>query len=101
MTYNLNPEEKAFSYTPKELFDCVTRIIAHPHKVITEHDKARAMAIFVVFSDYLANFTESDNNHGHLIYESDSTDFEGYVLELLGKNKPMDFYRPDVNELLK
>lgn len=99
--YGLDPEVKAFSYTREELFECITKIVAHPHKTITEHDKARAMAIFVTFSDYLANYTESDNNHGQVVYESDSTDFEGYVLQLLGKNKPMDFYQVDVDELLK
>jgi hypothetical protein len=97
----LNEEAPAFSYTPEELFNTIMCIVAHPHKTLTEHDKARAMAIFVTFSDYLANYTESDNNHGHVIYESDSTDFEGYVLGLLGKNKPMDFYQVDVDELLK
>lgn len=97
----LNEEAPVFSYTLEELFNVIMCIVAHPHKTLTEHDKARAMAIFVTFADYLGNYTESDNNFGHVIYESDSTDFEGYVLGLLGKNKPMDFYRIDVNELLK
>ncbi len=97
----LNEEAPAFSYTPAELFNVIMCIIAHPHTTLNEHDKARAMAVFLTFADYLGNFTESDNNFGHCIYESDSTDFEGYVLQLLGKNKPMDFYHPDVNELLK
>ena len=100
MTYKLDENAKAFSYTKEELFDCITRIVAHPHTVVTEHDKARAMAIFLTFADYLDNYTESDNNHGHLIYESDSTDFEGYVLHLLGKDKPLDFYRPDAEKIL-
>ena len=100
MTYKLNPEVSAFSYTPAELFDCITRIIAHPHTAITQHDKTRAMAVFLTFADYLNNYTESDNNHGHLIYESDATDFEGYVLQLLGKDKPLDFYIPDVDKIL-
>ena len=101
MTYKLDENAKAFSYTKEELFDCITRIVAHPHTVVTEHDKARAMAIFLTFADYLDNYTESDNNHGHLIYESDSTDFEGHVLHLLGKDKPLDFYRPDAEKILK
>ena len=98
--YKLNEEAKAFSYTREELFDCVARIVSHPHTVVTDHDKARAMAIFLTFADYLGNFTESDNNHGHVIYESDSTDFEGHVLQLLGKNKPMDFYHTDADKIL-
>ena len=97
----LNEEAPAFSYTLPELFNVIMCIIAHPHKTLTEHDKARAMAVFLTFADYLGNYTESDNNFGQVIYESDSTDFEGYVLHLLGKDKPFDFYRPDVNEILK
>jgi len=96
----LNEEAPAFSYTLPELFNVIMCIIAHPHQTLTEHDKSRAMAVFLTFADYLGNYTESDNNHGHVIYESDSTDFEGYVLQLLGKNKPMDFYRTDADKIL-
>jgi 2-keto-4-pentenoate hydratase len=85
MTYSLNQEAKAFSYTPEELFDCITRIVAHPHKTITEHDQSRAMAIFLTFSDYLDNYTESDNSGGFCVYESDNTDFEGYVMGLMNE----------------
>ena len=87
MTYSLNQEAKAFSYTREELFECITKIVAHPHTVVTDHDKARAMAIFVTFADYLGNYTESDNNHGHCVYESDATDFEGLVLEMLDEDQ--------------
>jgi len=95
----LNEDAPAFSYTPAELFNVIMCIIAHPNPTLTEHDKARAMAVFLTFADYLDNYTESDNNFGHIIYESDSTDFEGYVLQLLGK-KPLDFFKPDVEKIL-
>jgi len=85
MTYKLNEEAKAFSYTREELFECITKIVAHPHKTITEHDKSRAMAIFLTFSDYLDNYTESDNSGGFCVYESDNTDFEGYVMGLMNE----------------
>jgi len=85
--YKLNEEAKAFSYTREELFDCITRIVAHPHTVVTDHDKARAMAIFLTFDDYLGNYTESDNNHGHCVYECDAIDFEGLVLEMLDEDQ--------------
>ena len=87
MTYKLDENAKAFSYTREELFDCVARIVSHPHTVVTDHDKARAMAIFVTFADYLGNYTESDNNHGHCVYESDATDFEGLVLQMLDEDQ--------------
>ena len=87
MTYKLDENAKAFSYTREELFDCVARIVSHPHTVVTDHDKARAMAIFVTFADYLGNYTESDNNHGHCVYESDATYFEGLVLQMLDEDQ--------------
>jgi hypothetical protein len=46
MTYNLNPETKAFSYTREELFKCITNIVAHPHNTITEHDQSRALQLW-------------------------------------------------------
>ena len=90
----------AKNYNPAELFECVTRIVAHPYAVYTSHDKARAMAIFLVFADYLGNYTESDNNGGHYVYESDATDFEGFVLELLNDPK-LTHGDLNVEELLK
>jgi hypothetical protein len=86
------------NYTPEALFDCVAKIVAHPHTVITDHDKARAMAIFLTFADYLANYTESDNDGGYYVYESDATDFEGFVLQELGKE---GYKEIGIEELLK
>ena len=37
----------------KELFEIVTKIIASPHTAITEHDKRRAIQVFLAFDDYL------------------------------------------------
>ena len=86
------------TYTPEALFDCVAKLVAHPHTVITDHDKARAMAVFLTFADYLGNFTESDNNGGHYVYESDYTDFEGFVMERLGESSHKEI---SIEELLK
>jgi hypothetical protein len=36
-----------------ELFDIITKIIASPHTTITEHDKRRAVQVFLGFDDYL------------------------------------------------
>jgi hypothetical protein len=96
--YKLDENAKVFSYTREELFDCITRIVAHPHTSITQHDKARAMAIFLTFADYLGNYTESDNNHGHYVYECDATDFDGYVMEMLDFK---DYSEVNVQEILK
>ena len=79
MTYNLNLEAKAFSYTREELFECITKIVAHPHTAITKHDQSRALAIMVVFDDYLANFTHRDGDGEYYIPECDATDFTDFV----------------------
>jgi len=96
--YKLDPEAKAFSYTREELFNTIKSIVAHPHTVVTDHDKARAMAIFLTFADYLGNYTESDNNHGHYVYECDATDFDGYVMEILNLK---DYSEVNLQEILK
>ena len=92
MTYSLNQEAKAFSYTREELFECITKIVAHPHTAITKHDQSRALAIMVVFDDYFTNYTESDNNGGYYVAERDSTDFTDFVRFKLGID---DYFRFD------
>ena len=98
MTYSLNEEAKAFSYTREELFDCVARIVAHPHTVITDHDKARTMAIFLAFDDYFGNYTESDFEGGHCVYERDATDLVGFVMEMLNEE---NYGKLKAEEILK
>jgi hypothetical protein len=39
--------------TKDELFDIVTKMIASPHTAITEHDKRRAIQVFLAFDEYL------------------------------------------------
>ena len=39
--------------TTQELFEYITKIIASPHTTITEHDKRRAIIVFLGFDDYL------------------------------------------------
>ena len=98
MTYKLDPEAKAFSYTREELFTTITKIVAHPHKTITEHDQSRALAIMVVFDDYFTNFCESDNNGGYYVYEREQTDFIDFVRFKLGID---DYDAVNVDEVLK
>ena len=93
MTYKLNSEAKAFSYTREELFTTITNIVEHSSSA-----EARALAIFTVFEDYLTNFCESDNNGGYCVYEQQSTDFTDFVRSKLGIG---DYDAVDVNEVLK
>jgi len=39
--------------TKDELFEMVTKIIASPHTTITEHDKRRAIQVFLGFDEYM------------------------------------------------
>ena len=98
MTYKLNPEAKAFSYTRENLFECITKIVAHPHKTLTSHDESRALAIMVVVEDYFTNYVQSDNNGGYCVYECTATDLTDFVRSKLG----IDAYDAvDVDEVLK
>jgi hypothetical protein len=94
----LTQKKKAFSYTREELFNTITKIVAHPHKTITDHDKSRALSIFVLFDDYLTNFCESDNNGGHYVYEQAATDFTDFVRFKLGID---DYDHVNVDGILK
>lgn len=96
--YTLNPEAKPFSYTREELFECITKIVAHPHKTITEHDQSRALAIMLVFDDYFSNYTESDNDGSYFVYERDELDFEDFVRYKLGIS---DYDAVNADEILK
>ena len=93
MTYKLDPEKKAFSYTREELFTTITNIVSHSSSA-----EARALAILLVFDDYFTNYTESDNNGGYYVYERDETDFTDYVRFKLGIS---DYDAVDVDEVLK
>ena len=39
--------------TEQELFETITKIVASPHTTITEHDKRRAIQVFLAFDDFL------------------------------------------------
>ena len=93
MTYKLNSEAKAFSYTREELFTTITNIVEHSSSA-----ESRALAIFTVFDDYLTNFCESDNNGGYCVYEQQSTDFTDFVRFKLGIS---DYDAVDIDEVLK
>jgi hypothetical protein len=77
--YKLNEDAPAFSYTREELFQVITKIVAHPHHTVTEHDQSRSLAIMLVFDDYFTNYTQSDNSGGYCVYECDATDLTDFV----------------------
>ena len=92
MTYGLNSEAPAFSYTREELFNCITKIVSHSSSA-----EARALAILVVFDDYFTNYTESESS-GHCVYEQDATDFIDFVRFKLGID---DYDAVSTDDILK
>ena len=93
MTYELNQEAKAFSYTREELFTTIVNIVAHSSSA-----EARALAIFTVFDDYFTNYVQSDNNGGYCVYECDAMDFTEFVRFKLCID---DYDGVDVDDVLK
>jgi hypothetical protein len=60
-----------------ELFDYVTKVIASPHTAITEHDKRRAIQVFLGFDDYLIDALDGYCDAGCEI------DFGAYAAKIL------------------
>ena len=61
--------------TEAELFDYITHIIASPHTAIIEHDKRRAISVFLAIEEFLMdNVPEycGDTEFGEI-------DFGGYA----------------------
>ena len=65
----------------EELFEKVTRVIAHPHTTITEHDRERAAKVFLLFDSYLKEMVMGfeDEDCPSLLFD----DHAQYVLDRL------------------
>lgn len=65
--------------TKQELFDVFTRIVAHPHTVITEHDKIRAGMLFNALEEYNSFHMECQEDCGCWINDGEHLDFQEYI----------------------
>ena len=92
MTCSLNKDALSFSYTREQLFTCVKNIISQDRSA-----EARALAVFCVLEDYLANFTERGGDGEYYIPESDSVDFLDFVRFKLGVD---NYSEVSVDEIL-
>ena len=63
--------------TIDELFEIITKVIASPHTAITEHDKRRAIQVFLGFDDYLIDALDGYCEVGCEI------DFGAYAVKIL------------------
>jgi hypothetical protein len=79
MDLEINQDQKAFSMPVSHLFEVVCRIIAHPHKVQTSHDKQRAAKIFLALQDYVGNHTQCYEDSGCFVDRDPALDFDTYV----------------------
>ena len=65
--------------TKAELFNHITHIIASPHTAITEHDKRRAVQVFLGFDEYLVDVDVAAGRCD----VGDEYDFCSYATEIL------------------
>lgn len=89
MTLEINQNQKAFSIQLEELFDVITNIVSHPHKVQTSHDKQRAAKIFLAIQDYVSNHVQGWEDIGHYVMSEPALDFDTYV-ESIFDEKELD-----------
>ena len=92
MTLEINQDQKAFSMPVSHLFEVITDIVAHPHTVITSHDKQRAAKIFLALQDYVGNHVQGIEGFGHFVYSEPALDFDTYV-ESIFDEKELDEIR--------
>jgi hypothetical protein len=89
VTLKINQNQKAFSIQLEELFEVITHIVSHPHKVQTSHDKQRAAKIFLALQDYVSNHVEGQEGFGHFVMSEPALDFDTYV-ESIFNEKELD-----------
>jgi hypothetical protein len=88
----INQDQKAFSMPVSHLFEVITNIVAHPHKVQTTHDKQRAAKIFLALQDYVGNYTQCYEDSGCFVDRDPALDFDTYV-ESIFDEKEMEEIR--------
>jgi hypothetical protein len=79
MTLEINADQEAFSISMEELFNVVTKIVAHPHTAIVSHDKQRAAKIFLALQDYVSNHVQGWEDIGHYVMSEPALDFDTFV----------------------
>lgn len=78
--------QKQSEYLPMnldELFDHITRQVAHPHKTITEHDIRRAILIFISFSEYVLDHWQDSGDQNNAWVDMKDLNFCDYATKKL------------------
>jgi hypothetical protein len=69
--------EQQMNITMKQFFDMVAKTIAEPHTIITEHDKRRAIRVFLYLDEFMME------NVPEYCEEGCEIDFGGYAAGVL------------------
>jgi hypothetical protein len=83
----INQDQKAFSMPVSHLFEVIQNIVAHPHKVLTTHDKQRAAKIFLALQDYVGNHTQCYEDSGCFVDRDPALDFDTYVESIFDEDE--------------
>lgn len=57
--------------TGKELFSEVSKLVAHPHTTIVEHDEVRSAKILMTVYFYFCEKFKVDEDHSALVFKDD------------------------------
>ena len=65
----------------EELFEQVTRIIASPHTIVTNHNKRQAAIVFLAFQEYVLDHWDDEN--GRVVVKEEDLDFGSYAEKII------------------
>lgn len=71
-----------------ELFEHITKYVANPHSTITEHDKRRAILIFIALEEYILDHEQDQEDVNSSWVDSKDLKFGDYAhkkLDILEK----------------
>ena len=65
----------------EELFEQVTKIIASPHTIVTNHNKKQAAIVFLALQDYVLDHWDDEN--GRVVVKEEDLDFGSYAEKII------------------
>jgi len=65
----------------KELFEQITKIIASPHTIVTNHNKRQAAIVFLALQDYVLDHWDDEN--GRVVVKEEDLDCESYAAKII------------------
>lgn len=65
----------------EELFEQITKIIASPHTIVTNHNKRQAAIVFLAFQEYVLDHWDDEN--GRVVVKEEDLDFGSYAAKII------------------